>query len=216
MDKYLTRAKNYIDELKCEEAITACISGIERGSAKCAYTLAYMVFMIGTDNIMTEDEAQEIFAGFYEKLKALACNGDPEAMYMVAESIRLNLVEDEDESFGEWLERSASLGYEAAISLLNELYESEEPIEPEMRYDKHGIEIKECHAATMTLDLTSDASIRAFSESLSRDDAESVIRAEPDYQTLLDLGIDEVLEAEEKQREIDNTEGNREDKWGGV
>ena len=216
IDRYFEKAKGYMKSLMCEEAITTSISGIERGSAKCAFALAYTTLMIGTDGVMSEDEALDIFKHFYKKLKLMAHLGDAEAMYMIAQSIRLNFVEDDDDPYGEWLEGAADLGCEDARLLLKELDELDIPEEPEKRYDKHGIEIKECHATTMTLDLTSDASVCAFSEALSRDGAESIIRVEPDHQMILDYGIDEILAEDERRREIDNTEGNREDKWGGV
>lgn len=107
-----------------EDAVTAFIVGVERGFVKCAFGLCKTVISY-TVYTVSEEEAISIFTEVYSELKKLA-QGDTEAMVMVAESLRLGFVDDEDEPYLFWLERAASLGNERAYAVLTELEEDDE------------------------------------------------------------------------------------------
>ena len=121
MNKYYEKAQRYIDAHDVEEAITAFISGLERGDCKCAYGIVRAVMQFGSYT-MTDDEAISIFASSYSEIRLLAEEGDTEAMVMVAEGIRYGFVDDDDEEpYLFWLFKAAALGDKDALSIIEEL-----------------------------------------------------------------------------------------------
>ncbi len=187
-----------------EKALTALIIGVERGCAKCAYGVAYLAHMLDSSQ-MSEDEAQRIFNPFYYQLKAMAEAGDDEASTMVAKSIFLGFVED-DESYFEWLEGPLENNYPPAIELLREIEQSEESILEETEvYDKHGMPILQESIIGCELDLSSDESIDHFTDLLHKKNLgnASALRGEVTKTELEDYNdIVELLEENKKQDEL--------------
>lgn len=121
MDKYYSRAQQYIKKRETEEALTILVTGLELGHPKCAYGIVHTVVNFGSYT-MSEDEAVSIFRSNYAQIKCLAEEGDTEAMVMVAEGMRYGFVdEDDSEPYIFWLTKAAESGDKDAMALIEEL-----------------------------------------------------------------------------------------------
>jgi hypothetical protein len=127
IERYYIKGRALAEKNELEDAITTFLMGLGRGECKCAYGLLHAL----THNCsytMSEEEGISIFGSYYPQIKSLAQAGDTEAMFMVAEGIRLGFVEGEDEPYLFWLEKAASLGDPYAQDLLRELEETDDPL----------------------------------------------------------------------------------------
>ena len=127
IDKLYKKGLSLIEKGKYEEAITAFISGLDRGEVKCAYGILRTVMSYGSLTV-TDEEAVEMLTAVYPEVKRLARIGDAEAMVIVAQSSRYGFVDDEEEPYMLWLTGAAELGNETAISLLKALELSDAPL----------------------------------------------------------------------------------------
>jgi hypothetical protein len=119
MKDFYEKAHLLVQKSLFEDAITEFIKGLDRGDVRCAYGLIYVALMIGS-HTLSYYEATEIFEQNYDKIRALAENGDSEAMLIVAESARYGFAECE-EPYMFWLMEAAKCGNARAKALICEI-----------------------------------------------------------------------------------------------
>ena len=176
---YYKRASNLLKRKEVERALTVFLQGVDKGFAKCAYGIVQAVTTQGSPTF-TQEEAISIFNESYEKIKALASQGDTEAMVMVAEGIRYAFVDDEDEPYLFWLNKAKEMGNKDAEFILEEIDKLYEPI---------------------TITITDDFGNSTTAE-LSPDETADVLHAEPDNILLEDYGIADILREEKRRAQI--------------
>ena len=107
------------------------IAGLDHQDEKCAFGVMFLANMVGSHTI-TESEALEIFRQYYADIRRMADQGDPEAMVMVAQSIRYGFDDDPQEPYVFWLQKASELGYVPADELLQEV-ETFDPFELDVK-----------------------------------------------------------------------------------
>ena len=188
---YYTKGMEHMERNEVEEALTTLIAGLERGESKCAFGILHAVTHFCSYTV-SEEEGISIFRASYPQIKSLAQGGDPEAMVMVAEGIRLGFVGEEDEPYLYWLTKAAALGDLHADAILRELEESDDPFGLP---DLSAYLIGEGGDETDLLLLAQDAEDIDLPE-------EHVLLEEPDFVLREQFGIDEYLKRKKVRYEL--------------
>ena len=180
-----------------ERRISSFIKRFDRGDPKCAFRLLDTVINVGSITV-TEDEAILIFQSAYQDIKALAEDGDTEAMLMVADGIRYGFVDDE-EPYMYWISRASALGNAKAAEAEAEFDREENPL-----YLPDPVNAAERYVNDESL------AVVPVSENTANDSEipdDRVLIADADFLVREELGINDYLDEPRKKREQLSADG---------